>query len=253
MAQVDGTPDSGWGQPSMYNRGAAAGEHPLAARLSELARTLHQQEDTEDTLTEIVHAATKLIPGAEEGSVSVVLDHQKVSPHAASGDLPHQVDAAQQDTGEGPCLEAVYEHKTVRVPDMRHEDRWPSFARRALEAGAESMLAFQLYVKGDNLGALNLYARRPEAFDDESEHVGLLFGAHAAVAYAETQKAEQLLHAMETRDLIGQAKGMLMERYSISGQQAFNLLIRISQSTNTKLRDIAQELIDRRELTGYER
>ena len=132
-------------------------------------------------------------------------------------------------------MDAVYEHGTVRITDMRTETRWPRFAPRAFEAGAGSMLSFQLYVEGDNLGALNLYARQPEAFDDESQHVGLLFAAHAAVAYAGGQKHGQLIAAMGTRDLIGQAKGILTERYKISGDQAFGLLVRVSQRTHRKL------------------
>jgi hypothetical protein len=136
---------------------------------------------------------------------------------------------------------------------MRTETRWPRFAQRAFHAGAGSMLSFQLYVEGDNLGALNLYARQPGAFDDESEHVGLLFAAHAAGAYAGAQKQDQLIAAMATRDLIGQAKGILMERYKISGDRAFSLLIRVSQNTHRKLRDVADELVRSGELTGQQR
>jgi AmiR/NasT family two-component response regulator len=105
------------------------------------------------------------------------------------------------------------------------------------------MLSFQLYVSGDNLGALNLYNGSPEAFSDQSEHVGLLLASHAAVAMAGAQHEEQLLQAVATRDLIGQAKGILMERYKITADQAFSLLIRASQDTNSKLRDVADHLI----------
>jgi hypothetical protein len=104
------------------------------------------------------------------------------------------------------------------------------------------MLSFQLYVEGDNLGALNLYSRRPNAFDDESEHVGLLFASHAAIAFSDARKVEQLQHGLITRDLIGQAKGILMERFKITSAQAFTLLVRVSQHTNRKLRDVAKEL-----------
>jgi hypothetical protein len=89
---------------------------------------------------------------------------------------------------------------------MASETRWPEFARRASQAGAASMLSLQLYVEGDNLGALNLYSRTPNAFDDESEQVGLLFASHAAVAYAGVRKEAQLARAVDSRDLIGQAK-----------------------------------------------
>ena len=126
---------------------------------------------------------------------------------------------------------------------MASETRWPEFARRASQAGAASMLSIQLYVEGDNLGALNLYGRAPNAFDDESEQVGLLFASHAAVAYAGVRKEAQLANAVASRDLIGQAKGILMERYKISPERAFLVLTRVSQNTNRKLNDIATELV----------
>ncbi len=132
--------------------------------------------------------------------------------------------------------------QTVRVSDTASEDRWPEFAKRAAQLGVGSMLSFQLYVVGDNLGALNLYNREPDAFDDESEHVGLLFASHAAVAMAGAQRNEQLIRAIGTRDLIGQAKGILMERHKLTAEQAFMLLVRASQATHTKLRDIAEQL-----------
>lgn len=231
----------------------AEGEDRLAVRLSEIARLLQREDDSESILHEVVQAAISLIPGAEEGSISVVLDRLKVGSWAASCELPRIVDAAQEETGEGPCLDAAYEHKNVHVPDMRNEPRWPEFAKRASAAGAQSMLALQLYVEGDNLGALNLYSRQANAFDDESEHVGLLVAAHAAVAWAEARKIDQLGEAIQTRDLVGQAKGILMERYDINGQQAFHLLTRISQTMNIRLRRVAEELVATGELVGHRR
>jgi hypothetical protein len=106
------------------------------------------------------------------------------------------------------------------------------------------MLSFQLWVEGDNLGALNLYAREPHSFSEESEQIGLLFVSHAAVAMAGSQKQDQMTAALATRDLIGQAKGILMERYKIDAQKAFSLLTRASQHRNIKLRDLAAELAD---------
>jgi hypothetical protein len=112
------------------------------------------------------------------------------------------------------------------------------------------MLAFQLFVEGDNLGALNLYGRTPDAFDDESEHVGLLFASHAAVAFAGVRKQQQLSRALDTRDVIGMAKGILMQRYSISSDRAFRVLVRSSQDNQRKLREVAEELVERGTLGG---
>ena len=243
----------GQGKPSTDHGGAAPGPADLASRLSELARSLEQEDDPAATLAKLVEAAVQVIPGVDEGSVSVVTDRRQVHSQAASSELATRIDSLQVETGEGPCLDAVYEQQTVRVADMRTEDRWPRFARRASEEGVGSLLAFQLYVEGDNLGALNLYARHAGAFDDESEHVGLVFAAHAAVAYAGTRKIHQLTQAIATRDLIGQAKGILMERYGMTGSQAFQLMIRVSQDTNRKLRDVADALVSSGELTGHRR
>ena len=200
-------------------------------------------------LTAIVAVAVA-IPGVEEGSISVVFGRRRVTSQAPTGKLPAQVDAIQEETQQGPCLDAAYQHQTVRVDDLATEDRWPLFAQRASAAGAASMLSLQLYVEGDNLGALNLYARTANAFTDESEQVGLLFAAHAAIAYAGVRKETQLAQALVSRDLIGQAKGILMERYKISGERAFLVLTRVSQSSNRKLHDVADELVRRGTITG---
>lgn len=230
------------GEPSAEDHGTAD-IYDLAHDFAEMARTLQAQTDTADMLDEVVTAAVRLIPGVDEGSISIVTGRRQVTSRHPSSDLPEQVDAVQTEVGEGPCLDAVYEHQTVRVPDMAHEQRWPQFSPRAAQLGAGSMLSFQLYVEGDNLGALNLYSREPNGFTDESEHVGLLFASHAAVAFADAQQLDHLQAAVTTRDLIGQAKGILMERYHISSDQAFRLLTRISQTGNHKIRTIAEELV----------
>ncbi|MCU1517696.1 MAG: putative sensor protein [Pseudarthrobacter sp.] len=214
----------------------------LANRLSDLARELQQEQDTDALLIDIVHAALDLIPHVAEASVSLVMGRRTVESRAASGELPRNVDALQSETGQGPCIDAAYEERIVRVPDMGHEERWPDFAQAAYSAGARSMLSFQLFVKGDNLGALNLYGDDVNVFDDESEQVGLLVGAHAAVAFSDAQEISQLTQALDTRDLIGQAKGILMERFKISSQQAFQILVRASSESNIKLKDVADHL-----------
>jgi GAF domain-containing protein len=160
------------------------------------------------------------------------------------------VDEAQYETGQGPCLSSLYEHQTERLSDMRDCQRWPNLAARASELGVGSMLAVQLFVHGDNLGALNLHSRQPDAFSDDSEQVALMFAAHAAVAFAAAQAQEQMQTAVDRRDLIGQAKGVLIERYKITGQEAFRLLVVASQTTNIKLYDVAEYLVNTGELSS---
>ncbi len=220
----------------------------MAEQMSEFARVLQAEDDVESLLAHMVKAAIDLVPGTDDASISLITGRRGVESRAPSSDLPRQVDALQTRVGQGPCLDAVFEHRTVSVPDMAHEDRWPRFAEGAMNLGAASMLAFQLYVEGDNLGAMNLYSRHTNAFNAESEEIGLLIAAHASVAFAESKKMDQMHDALASRDTIGQAKGILMERYGITGNQAFILLVRSSSNTNTKLATIAEYLTGTGEL-----
>jgi hypothetical protein len=170
------------------------------------------------------------VPGADEASISAVTRRRAVRTPAASGALARAVDQAQYQTGQGPCLDSLYEQQTLRLSDVSREPRWADFCARATQLGVRSMLAIQLYVEGDNLGALNLHSRQVDAFSDESEQVGLMFAAHAAVAMAGAQQQEQMVAAVDSWDLIGQAKGILIERYKISSLEAFRLLVVASQT-----------------------
>ena len=232
---------SGQGQPSSSYTGHTITDE-LAQTLSDLARSLQSEDSLEDTLDAIVSAAVDTVPGAQHAAITAVQARREVHTPAATDDLVREVDRAQYETGQGPCLDAVYEQQTVRLSDMAGEDRWPEFSRRALDLGIRSMLSFQLYVVEDNLGALNLYSGDVDAFDDESENVGLLFASHAAVAMAGIRKDHDLAVAISMRDMIGQAKGILMERHRITADQAFALLVRASQRTNVKVAEIARRL-----------
>jgi len=227
--------------------GSAHGDPPisgdaLAIRLGDIARELQHEEDPDSVLAGIVHAALELVPHADDASVSLVTGRRTIDSRAASSDLPRRVDALQSETGQGPCLDASYEKRVVSVADLSSDQRWPDFSRAAYELGARSMLSFQLFVNGAHLGALNLFGHGVGAFDAESERIGALVAAHAAVAVAGSQQVSQLTHALDTRDLIGQAKGILMERYKITAQQAFLLLSRASSELNIKLYDVAEQL-----------
>jgi hypothetical protein len=231
------------GSPSRHDTGDADGRDELATLLSDFARVAQNQDDPHSTLAEIVRAAIDVVPGCDEGSISIVQGRQKITSQAASADLPRIVDALQEKYRQGPCLDAAYEHETVRVTDMATETRWPQFAKAALEAGAAGMLSLQLYVEGDDLGALNLFSRHAGAFDDESEHVGLIFAAHSAVAYSAAQRQASAGRKIATSQLIGQAQGILIERHKLTADQAFALLVKASQKQNIKLRDIASVLV----------
>jgi GAF domain-containing protein len=237
----------GRGEPSSSYTGEVSADD-LAVTLSLVARSLQDESSVQGTLDAIASAAVDTVPGARYAGLMLVRARRHIDTRAGTDDVVQLVDQAQFDTGEGPCLSAIFDQRTVRVANMSAEPRWPRFAARAIALGVRSMLSFQLFVEHDNLGALNLYADSADAFTDESEHVGLLFAAHAAVAMSDAQRLEQLDRAAEVRDLIGQAKGILMERHKLTAIQAFEALVRASQRTNTKLVDVARHLANTGEL-----
>ena len=216
----------------------------LAHVLAGFARDVQRQPDRAAVLQTVVEAALRTVPGAQEGSVTLVTGRRRVLSQAASSALPEQVDAVQEEVGQGPCLETAFEEHTVFVPDLASDVRWPRFSARAVSLGVCSMLSFQLYVEADNLGALNLFAREVGAFDERSVVVGELFAAHAAVAYSAAQREAALERALVSRELVGQAQGILMERSRLTADQAFHVLQQASQDRNVKLAEVARRLVE---------
>jgi GAF domain-containing protein len=165
---------------------------------------------------------------------------------------------AQYEAREGPCLDAIDE-PVVHTPSLP-DQRWPVLADRPLDAGVYGAVSYRLALNGpisdDSLGgSLNAYAAAPNAFDDEAVEIGLILAAHASVAVrairqreAVEQLSSDLRTALSSRDVIGQAKGILMERLRITPEDAFDVLRRASQRLNVKLREIAQTLSDTGEL-----
>ena len=226
-----------------------AAESGLARHLSELARELETAPDLDAVMQRIVNAAVEEIDGSVGAAITLLADGVITSP-VHSDERAGQVGAIQQETGDGPCVETAREEITIRSDDLRAETRWPRFAGRAVDLGVLSVLSFQLFVEGDSMGALDVYGGQVNAFDQDAESTGLLLASHAAVAMAASRDVTNLHAAMDTRDLIGQAKGILMERYKIGSQQAFDLLVLASQSNHRKLRDIAEELATTGDLSG---
>ena len=216
-------------------------EAGVARQLSELARTMQAEPDNAALLQRIVVAATAEVPGAAHAGITLVT-RGTVSTPTQSSELVSRIDQLQAVTGQGPCLSSSHEHVTVRADDLRDEPRWPVFAPRAARLGVLSMLSIQLFVEDDSFGSLNLYAEAAHAFDDEAESIGLLLASHAAIAMAGARTEANLRTALTGRDIIGQAKGILMERYKLDGSQAFDLLVATSQHTGRKLRDVADHL-----------
>jgi GAF domain-containing protein len=166
----------------------------------------------------------------------------RIRTEAGTDDKVADIDQLQYEAGDGPCLTSLHEELTVRADDLREEERWPRFARAAADAGVRSMLSLQLFVQDNNIGALNLYAAEPNAFAPEDEKVGLMLASHAAVALVDARKIDNLQIALESRDIIGQAKGILMERYKVDANRAFGMLVAVSQRRQRKLNEVAEYL-----------
>jgi transcriptional regulator with GAF, ATPase, and Fis domain len=220
-------------------------------RLAAIARELPHEPDTHHTLQRIVELAAANLDGEVYASVALVRQRRQVDTPASSDERATHADQLQYEANQGPCLDAIWEQDTFQIDDMTTERRYPDWARRvAEETGIRSSLSLQLFTSEDSLGALSLYSPQPEGFDPETRGEGLAFAAQAAVALRSAQHEQHLRAAMATRNLIGQAQGILMERYKLTAEQAFAVLARASQESNVKLRDVAQRLIDTRETPG---
>lgn len=216
---------------------------PTAEAFAEVARNLLAEADVQHTLQRIVDMAVETIEGCDHAGISFLKGRKGFTP-AASDDVPPLVDAIQYEVDEGPCLSAIRDHEVFRTGDLSREIRWPAFAVRAeRETGVASMLCFRLFVAGDTLGALNLYSKAAGAFDDDDQAAGLVFAAHAAIALSSALHTEQMEEALRSRDVIGQAKGMLMAREGVDAEAAFAMLKRASQRLNVKLREVAAQIV----------
>lgn len=214
----------------------------LAETFAEVARVLRSERAVQATLERIVQLAVTTIDGCDHAGVTFV-EGGNLSTPAASDDIPRLVDAIQYETGEGPCLDAIREHEVFQTDDLSQEARWPNFSQRAAkESGVASMLSYRLFIEHDTMGALNLYSEDRAGFDLGDRAVGSIFAAHAAVALSAAKQQQQMEEAVETRDVIGQAKGILMAREHINADEAFELLRQSSQRLNIKLRALAQQV-----------
>lgn len=217
---------------------------PLAEALAGMARDLLSQETVQDTLNRIVDHAVRLVDGCEAAGLMVVRGGRAVT-LAATDEVVRVSERLQGELGEGPCFEAYEQTAPVfRVGDISQaRDRWPRYAPKARELGVASTMAFLLFTGEENhLGALNLYSSVPNAFTESSERVGVLLASHAAVAFAGARHESQLRDAIATRQSIGEAVGIVMERHKVDADAAFAVLARASQNTNKKLHEVAGEV-----------
>jgi GAF domain-containing protein len=215
-----------------------------AQSLDILARALHvKNAELQPTLQAIAAAAVSMLSPARYAGLTIFSGGELI-PRASTGEPPLLLDRLQQQLGDGPCISAAQYQTIFRIEDTRQDERWPEFSAEAARLNVRSMLCVPLWVDERGLGALSLYAEQTAAFSDLHERVTTLLATFAALALAEAQRAEQLQEALGNRDVIGQAKGILMERHGVTADAAFGVLSRISQAENLKLAEIARGLVE---------
>jgi len=214
---------------------------------SRLALEMHDASGVDETVEALVEFALQALN----------CDYAGVALHTAGGrpEVPAVTDPAVADIyrfqmagGEGPLAECMRDRATVSIPVLVEESRWPEWTKKVLELGVRSVLDVPLWTGFGAVGVLCLYSRRPAAFGVDEEAIAHILARHAAVAVATARREESLMVAVDARKLVGQAMGILMERYDLDSDRAFEVLRRYSQDTNTKLREVAQQLIDSRRL-----
>ncbi|WNG95443.1 GAF and ANTAR domain-containing protein [Mycobacterium sp. ITM-2016-00318] len=219
-------------------------------RIAEIVQELYGRDDVDsDTvIAELAEHAAVEVPGAQYAGVTVTRNGRHIETPAATHKWPILLDEIQQRHRQGPCLSAAWEEKTIHVRDLETDERFPLYARDVLaETPIRSVMSFQMWIAGETMGALNVYAETPNVFDDKTRAVGLVFAAHSSVAWNAARRDEQFKKALASRDVIGQAKGMLMERYGVNAIQAFDLLRKLSQDSNTPLIQIAADLVEKQQ------
>jgi GAF domain-containing protein len=215
-------------------------------RIAQLVQELHSRPDadSETVLAELAEHAAAEVPGAQYAGITLTRNHKHIDTPAATHKWPILLDEIQQRHREGPCLTAAWEEKTVHVANLETDERFPLYRRDALEqTPIRSVMAFQMFIADETMGALNVYAEHPDVFDQSSRDIGRIFAAHSSVAWNAVRRDEQFKRALASRDTIGQAKGMIMERYHVDAVQAFEVLRKLSQDSNVPLVQVASDLV----------
>lgn len=215
----------------------------LAAWFADMGRDLLARGDVADTLNEICRLAVAAIDACQAAGISQVHRGQRIETPAATTKVAENLHTLQYELNDGPCMDAAWEEHTIQIDDMTGEQRWPAFAAEAARTGVRSMLCFQLFTHKDTMGALNLFSDRPHAFDEHDQELGLIFASHAAIALAGAQTEASLTSAIQTRQHIGEAVGILSERHDITTHDAFRMLAKASQHHNIRLRELADRLV----------
>jgi GAF domain-containing protein len=229
----------------------------MASRLALLTRALLDAMSVGDVLQRVVSTAYEVLPGADLASVTLRAEDGTFHTPVETDSLATDLDQIQYDTGEGPCVTAAMPDGPAfaTTSDLATEPRWPAFGPAAARLGMDSVLSTALVpdaMPPRLSGALNIYSRQTSAFTENDRDVALLLATHGSLALARTHavtaaelRETQLRQAIESRDVIGQAKGILMTRRGLSADEAFDLLRRTSQDLNVRLVELARTLAER--------
>lgn len=226
----------------------AGGDHRTEAAhvaLADLARALHAKTRTGPlaVLEDAVAAALTLVTGASSAAVTTVKSRTITDTLAATDEHATQFDHLQSRSGQGPCLDAAAGQYTIAVSDVGTDHRWPTLAAEAAaHSPIRSVVCYPLFTHTEKMGVLTVYCTAPHALTDDELLIGYALAAHAALAYDAARKYEQFHRALTSRDTIGQAKGITMERFNINAQDAFALLATLSPDTNVSVAHIAHQL-----------
>lgn len=207
---------------------------------------MQDEDSSKQAMDRAVVVATQILSGCDAAGVCVVYRGDRVDTHATSHDALRRVDSLQHQLKEGPCLDALRQQDTVQSDDLAIDERWPKWGPEVAGLGFSSIVSYRLFSTDTTLGALNLYGKSKSAFTAEDVHDGVALAAHIGVALAGAQEVENLEKALGGRTVIGQATGILMERFDMTSDRAFGLLSKISQNRNLKLRQLAEQIVQTR-------
>nr|WP_165949338.1 GAF and ANTAR domain-containing protein [Kribbella turkmenica] len=219
-----------------------------ADMFARLAVELHGSGGVGETVEAVVQFALHALNCSHAGIALATRGGPEVP--AATDPMVAEIYHWQMGGGCGPLVESMRNHQTILVRDTAADRRWPDWSAKVLSLGVRSVLDVPLTTTSGSVGVLGLYSVAPDAFGTDDEAIAAILARHASVAVATARNEENLALAVDARKLVGQAMGILMERYDVDSDQAFAIMRRYSQDTNTKLRDVAQRLISTRRLSG---
>jgi GAF domain-containing protein len=242
-------------RPDAAGSGASApATGAVQSAFDELARISFAAHSLESLVHTVTAVATRVLPGEPITSVTILQDSGP-STVASSGELAVDLDRWQYRAGDGPCLAAASTGTPSELPDTRNPGRWPDFAAQAAELGCDSVFSMPLPVQERVAGAMNVYGRKSAPMDDATRSLVARFAAYAVVPVSNMylyrtalERAHHLQAALDSRAVIDQAKGILMERLKLTADQAFQVLARVSMETNTKVREVALQFVETGEL-----